>query len=683
MDSPQYFAAQPARQTADELMKRATSFFVKGQSNGYLTLLKKLWCAYYGLNPGMNGGDSHEVKFVGEQGELTYINVNHFRNLAQHMNIMITASRPTMEAQAINTDYKSLAQATLANGILQYYMRQKKLEDCIKRAVEMSIVLGSSYIKLEWNATDGELYEIDAESQESTYEGDLEFTNLSPFDVIFDGTKESWKHDWMMVRTWKNKYSLMAKYPEYADKIKMLQTKSDQSVYRFGLFSNDETDDIPVYEFFHKKTEALPEGRYLLYLSPEVVLLDTKLPYRQIPIFRIVPNEILGTPYGYTPLMDLYPIQEAINTTYSNILSNQNAFGVQNIFVKRGSDIALSSIAGGLNIMEGNEAPEAVNLTQTPEEIFKFLDMLIKSAEVISGVNSVARGAPEASLKSGTALALVQSMALQFISGLQQSYVQLVEDVGTSLINILQDFAATPRVVAIVGKNNKPYLKEFTSDEISNISRVIVTLANPMSKSTAGKIQMAEQLLQMGLLTTPEQYFQVLNTGSLDAATEGTTSQLLLIKKENEKMLEGNVPLVSPLDQHQLHIKEHNANVLNDPDLREDPNLVRTVMEHIQQHMDALRNTDPQLLMVIGQQPLPPMPGIMNGMPMDGQPQEEGAPPPGAEGGMAPMQQNQGSVDNGGTPVGPNGQGVNMPKQPTPPPPFENLPTDPSQMGPL
>ena len=75
--------------------------------------------------------------------------------------------------------------------------------------------------------------------------------------------------------------------------------------------------------------------------------------------------------------------------------------------------------------------------------------MLIQSMETISGISSVTRGNPEASLKSGTALALIQSMSLQFISGLQQNYVKLIEDVGTNLINILKDYAKTPKTIAI------------------------------------------------------------------------------------------------------------------------------------------------------------------------------------------------------------------------------------------
>jgi hypothetical protein len=151
---------------------------------------------------------------------------------------------------------KSLAQVTVANSVLDYYMREKHLENAIKYATEMSIVLGSGFIKLEWNATSGEAYDIDPDTGEFNYEGEIEFSNLSPFDVVVDGTKETWDNEWILVRTFKNRYDLMAKYPEMADKIKGLPPKNQSAVYRLAVFSNDETDDIPVYEFFHKKNRS-------------------------------------------------------------------------------------------------------------------------------------------------------------------------------------------------------------------------------------------------------------------------------------------------------------------------------------------------------------------------------------------------------------------------------------------
>jgi hypothetical protein len=132
-------------------------------------------------------------------------------------------------------------------------------------------------------------------------------------------------------------------------------------------------------------------------------------------------------------MFDLLPLQDAINSLYSTILTNQHAFGVQNIYVPRGADIQLKALEGGLNIIEGNTGagkPEPMNFTNTPAEVFKFIEMLEKKMETISGMNSVVRGDPEASIKSGSAMALVQSMALQFISGLQTQYVFAVEDIG-------------------------------------------------------------------------------------------------------------------------------------------------------------------------------------------------------------------------------------------------------------
>jgi hypothetical protein len=178
-------------------------------------------------------------------------------------------------------------------------------------------------------------------------------------------------------------------------------------------------------------------------------------------------------------------------------------------------------------------------------------------------------------------MALLQSNALQFMSGLQQSYVKLVEDVGTSLIQILKDYATTPKVVALVGKNNRPFLKEFTGEDITSINRVIVDIGNPLSRTTAGRVQMAEQLLQMGAIKQPEQYFQVMNTGRLDVMYQGEMRQLMLTQSENEELAMGRQIMAAPTDKHRLHINEHSW-VLDDPDVRKDKNLVKMVMDHIE-----------------------------------------------------------------------------------------------------
>lgn len=693
-----YFAAKSGEDTAKIVLQKANGWFHNLDINGYLDKLRDAWMAYHGAYF-TDVGTGHRITFGGEQGELTNLAVNHYRNICRHMHTMVTANRPAMDARATNTDYQSLVQTKLANGLLDYYMREKRLEDYLSRAVEHAIVFGSGYIKMEWNATSGEIHDymepeyeteksFDPETGEEVesqvlgndgepiekskgfpiYEGDVMFSNASPFDVVFDSTKEdSSKHDWVLVRSPKNRFDLSAKYPEYEDKILKQPTVNEMDRFNFASSFYDQTDDIFIYEFYHRKTESMPDGRYLLFMESSDVLMDAPMPYRKLPIYRISPADILGTPYGYTDTFDLLPIQDAINSLYSAILTNQNAFAVQNILSPRGTDVNPSSLSGGLNFIEYNAQigkPEALNLTSTPPEVFNFIGVLEKAMETISGVNSVSRGNPEASLQSGNALALVQSMSLQFISSLQHSYVKLIEDVGTGLIQMLQDFASVPRIAMIVGKTNRTYMKEFTGEDLSQINRVIVDVGNPLSHTAAGRVQMAEQMLQMSLIKTPEQYMMVVKTGNLETMTDGVDRQLLLIKAENEKMVAGEMVQAIDIEPHSLHIKEH-RDVLSDPDLKQDPDLVQRVLSHIQEHIDALRNADPDLLMHIGEQPLGPVGGSPAQLPPGPQMNQ-------GDMGQAPdvMQQQPAAPD------------ISLPEPANPPAPFANLPTDPAEMLP-
>lgn len=608
-DNSIYFAAKPSSDAAQVLMGKTKDWFSSLESNGYLNKLRTIWAAYHGAYYD-SASESHSISFGGEQGELAQMGVNHLRNLAQHMLNMITSTRPTMQARSINTDYKSLTQTKLANGLLDYYMRDHRLETYLKTAAEYAIVFGTGYVKLEWNAVVGEVYDILDDGTEMR-EGDIQFSNLSPFDVMFDTNREDSNHDWVVSRSFKNRYDLIAKYPEFKDKILSLPTKSDKTTSSSFTFSYDETDLVAVYEFYHKKTEAMSDGRYMLYLDSDVVLLDSPMPYKNLPIYCVKAGSYLGTPYGYTPLFDILPIQDAVNSLYSTVLTNQTAFGVQNILVPRGADISIESLSGNLNIIEANTQNGPItplNLTQTPQEIFNFIGMLEKVMETISGVNAVSRGNPSDNLRSGNALALVQSMTLQFMSGLQGSYVGLTEDIGTGIINVLKDHAQVPRIATIVGKSNRAYLKEFTGEDLSSVSRVIVDIGNPLSRTVAGRVEMAEQLLQMKAIKTPEQYFSVINTGQLDVMTEDTQSQLFLVKAENERFINGEPVVAVFIDEHAIHIKEH-ATVLSDPDLRLEPTIVEAVTKHIQEHLDLLRTTDPNTLMILGQQPLQPQQG--------------------------------------------------------------------------
>ncbi|NDG33517.1 hypothetical protein EB118_26115, partial [bacterium] len=201
-------------------------------------------------------------------------------------------------------------------------------------------------------------------------------------------------------------------------------------------------------------------------------------------------------------------------------------------------------------------------------------------------------------------------------------------------------------------------------------------------RTIAGRVQMAEQLLQMNLIKNPQQYFQVMNTGRLDTMFEGEQNELLLIKAENERLMDGQDVQASALDSHRMHIMEHKS-VLADPDLRKDNSLVEKVMAHITQHIDLLRNTDPDLLALVGEQPLPPLQQPMAPTPTGESIPVQNQQVPARAAERSPMQDimsQQGAapevISNA------QGQGQALPSMPRPPAPFQNMPVSPEEMLP-
>lgn len=640
----EYWAQAPVTEIADRMLEKADKYYLYLSQSGRLDLFRRSWLYYY--RPQMMGS---MLNPVGEQGELTAIAVNHYRNLLMHLETMTLSQRVNFEPRAINSDVKSQSQVILASGLLDYYMRVKRMERFIKQAVKDCLLLAEGFVCEEWDVNGGKIYGQTATGA-PVYQGDIKYSNYTPLTCIRDYTLQSFdrKRDWVITRDFANKFELAAKFPELRDKI---LNDSVDALYEsrttvYGFFNLDNTDQVAVYKLLHPPTPAMPSGRLTTCLDNGTVMLDGPIPYEDTHMYRIAPDEQSGTIFGYTVAFDLLPIQEAIDIIYSTCVTNISTFGVQNILMPKGHDISTSQLSGGLNVVEYDPKvgkPEPLNLTATPPEVYNFLTMLENVQQTLAGVDSVTRGDPEASLKSGAALALVAAQSIQFSMSLQQSYAQLVEDVGTGTIELLQTFAAVPRVAEIAGKSNRPLMKQFTGNDLDAINRVAVDMGNPLTRTTAGKVNLADAFLEKGFVENPDQYIQVVTTGRLEPVIEGKQASLLLMKGENEQLADGVQQRALLTDNHAKHILEH-AVVLSNPEIRQDPNnpIVQLTLAHIQEHMDLMQSPAYQALAPsLGHQVMaPPMP--------------QG--PPGA-----------GPMLNPAPPATQEAQGVSLPSMPNPP----------------
>lgn len=572
-----------------------------------------LWrCYEYYYTAGVSAGS---VMRTGAHAEYSKIMVSDFRNLLQHQLLLATSNRPAWDCKAVNNDYKSKTQTILGNALLDYYLKEDGIEDLLVRAVEKALYSGEGFAEVAWNMDKGD--EITDDQGNSVRTGNIDLHTYSTLEVIRDILVEDWeKNNWVILRKKVNRYDLAAAFPDYYDQIinlpsiyQSLQAYDIPPYKNKGQLNIVDSDEVILWTLYCAKTASCPEGRLVEFTDDcSFVLTDVPLPYEDIPVYRVASANWNGSCFGYSIAFDLAPIQEAENILFSTALTNNRAFGVQLITYESGTNMSTKALSDGLSAIirpRGTPPPQGINLTSTAPELYNFLGQLQQKQETLSGVNSVVRGDPTGALRgnSGAALALVQSQSVQFMNGLVASYNQLLENVGNAMIKRLQKFCQIPILADIVGKNNKTLLKQFTGEDLSLINRVQVQAANPITKTLAGKINLADTLLQSGIIKTADDYLMVLQTGNLQPMIHGETSELLLIADENEQISAGEIPPAIYSDNHVLHIKEHNS-VGSSNEARANPQIVQALLSHCQQHIDLLRNTDPQLLQILGQQPL-------------------------------------------------------------------------------
>lgn len=606
----QYWATLPVEKLGDKLMARVVDFDLYTRTYGQLWLWRRSYYTYY--KNYFRGG---RMLRAGDIGQYKTLSVNHYHSIVQGLLTLITSQEPTLEPQAINSDYESQAQCKSAKNILDYYTKYGHFSQKLKEAAERALLYGEGFVFLDMDPNAGAMVAVDPETGRPIYDGEVVTTVFSPADVIRDYARQSSESpDWYILREYPNKWDEIAKYPDLADQIRGLGIDQDIQLRRFGHALTENEDDVVCrYTFVHRKTIAVPQGRIVRFLSKDVILVDSPLPFDDFPVYRIAPANQEETTFGYSIAFDLLAIQEAIDKLISIIITNQLTFGVQNIVAPIGTKLSPQQLLDGLNLILTDMrqgVPQVLELVKTPAEIFQFIQFLVEQMQLISGLNAVSRGVAPENLKSGTALAFVQSQALQANSGIQKSYTRLIEDVGTGYLSIVKSFPQSKRIQAIAGQANRTHLAAYQSDSIKDVSRVTTQSGNPLTKTTAGRIEVAQNLLQYELLKTPEEFMSIVETGQLESLTEGSMSELLHIREEGEALRNGEPVKALFLDNHPLHIKEHMA-VINSVGIRNsnDP-AVQLTVQHIQEHVQlwmATGVTNPQLLAALGIQP-PPMP---------------------------------------------------------------------------
>lgn len=636
MDS--YWATkQDVKTVVNEVWQRIDEYFQFLSRSGAASRANRAWSTYYGRSPDGNK-DTSRLSPAGD-GELVSMNTNHFAGLLTQAMVLTTSERPAFKAIAVSTGYGDKAQSQVAEGILEHYDRNLSLHKIDRAVCFRALLTGEGYSSWSWNPSLGDTI-ADPDTGEAVSEGDAEVSVHSLFDIAYDYSCGDFDAaPWVCIRKKVSKWDLGAVYQNMASEI--YSGTADISDKRFAGFEwvnteRPKSDMVDVWEFRHKPTPAIPSGRLIRFVSPKCILQDThtdtegnpqpgQYPYaNRLMVRRMAPEEVIGRTGGHTAFFDLLAQQEGIDLVSTIMATTVSTSGGSNLYVQRGANVKVNDMAGGFRIIEGNAnmAPVAIETANVPKETLDFAQMCVQWMRQRTAINDVVMGEPTKGMPA-QAMALLHAQALQFHSGAQESYQRYMEGSRTDLIDLLKAFANTKRTALVAGAANKWQLKEFSKTDIEGINRVYVEQVPAASKSYAGKVAMAEDLLDMGMVQNPQQYIDLIATGQIKPMFEAEEANLMRIQAEMDLLRQGiglcpvdangnfvddGKPHIRPtiFDTHWLDIPQF-ASVINTPDARTNYAVVKAVSEVILYKLKLWRQMDPALIVAMKGTPAPPL----------------------------------------------------------------------------
>jgi hypothetical protein len=580
---------------------------------------------------------SEGLEFAGEKEELVKVNSNKFRLRGRQLFAALTRSKLNYRPRAMVQGKNVLGNTQILKGLINHVIEKDKFNRYANRMLEHAIVYGMGYMFPMWRTDRGKIIAAD-DAGMPVYTGKAQIINPYPWQVKFDTAIDDFNElEELKVELFYNRWDLIAQFPSIAEYIYRLPSayKSKEGDDRSDMGE----DLVRVIAFVHLDTPATKDGRLLIYSDENTIYSDGPNKYDELGIVQFKPEPIDDTPWGYTPLNDVAPLQETLDLALSTAASNLEAYGVGAMLNPQNNNIGLTEMLGRAFITympanaEGGGKPEPLQWPQTPAEAWKFHEVVDSEMLQIMNLNPTITGNPPPNVTSNVMVETLQASTIEFLQPWMQPFYESAEIGMERAVSNYRKFAPDGTIIAIAGPNNIAQAREFRAGDLPHVDRISVQQQSPLAATAAGLGALADKLMQRGMIPNVQLLFEFLETGRIESMYESSLAQIEQIRAENDALREGKIVKAWPTDLNPLHVAEHAA-IIGDQELRSRADdladmsseaqqaraILKNTMNHILEHLELEKTTDPMLRAIIATGHAPEMlPAAQGPAPEDAQ----------------------------------------------------------------
>jgi hypothetical protein len=407
------------------------------------------------------------------------LNVNIIQRDIRYIHSQASSNPPAVAPVPFSADSEDMRKADAADKVCKYIRRHYRLDETQDQITLQAIVCGTSFGFSSFNPELGDITDYDEFTEMITTEGDLEFSQISVWDIFADPYAKSWdKVRYVFRRFCMPLEEACSLFPDKSEELKKAQ-QLDAEDSSFGLAQNrrpkDATpDSVVCYQYWET---GLPcngyEGRFIWCLDDGTLLTsleknphrfkfvtgDTNkegsiIPKARIPIHILTDIDVPETYYGMSVVMFSAEAQELRNQFFNASIETLRALGTPTLILPDGANVADDSITNSpWNFIKvtGNVGPYQLQGATVPPGFSEMVDRMEKAIGDQNSVNEANLGQQSRE----QAAALMQLASDQSNSVRRRffgKYTRFVEEVYRDLLDCAREYWSTSRKILVMGK---------------------------------------------------------------------------------------------------------------------------------------------------------------------------------------------------------------------------------------
>ena len=515
----------------------------------------------------------------------------------------LTKNRPIWQVIPATSEDEDVNTARMGEKVLQYLARILKTQTKNQEMWLWAVITGSAFKLPYWDAEAKEI--IDEEN--NTHLGEAGIDILSCFEVLPElGATSEYLSRVMVIRTRSLDY-IQDKYPDTGEEVKDegISAKTPVEERLFDLMKKSAPTYTPpqqekkekggnaiVKEYRQIPSKKYPQGRYIIMANGVLLNPDNMdLPFeflikeRKLGLIKYDYEKVPGRFWGKGRPEDLISLQKEYNKCRSQVIEIKNLMAKPKWAVPIGSGIKkthLTSEPGEVVYYNpGVPAPQQLVPASLPAYILREPEITRRDFQDVSGLHEVSKAQVPTGVRSGLAIQFLQEQDDTRIGPIILRFEEAEGECGHELLHIVKDNYKEPRLIRIIGRDNRIEAFDFKGADLGDNLDVIVQAGSAFPLNKVAKQQFILNLWLNKIITDPRHILKLLEFGTFEEIYEDFAMDEKNAQEENRNMQQGDPSEVKWYDNDDIHIYEHTRFVKAN---KLPPIIVEFISQHIDEH---------------------------------------------------------------------------------------------------